>query len=75
MQKQTSSAESRAYGAATLMIGVPAIALLAVPFYSHVDPVVLDFPMFYWWTFLWIAALSLGILASYRIIERAKAGA
>jgi hypothetical protein len=57
---------------AAALIGVPVIALLAVPLYARTEPVVLDFPMFYWWTCLWIAALSAGIGLAFRIIQRAE---
>ena len=57
---------------ASVLIGVPVVALLAVPLYSRTEPVVWDFPMFYWWTCLWIAALSVGAGISFRLLERAQ---
>lgn len=65
-------AESGPYLRATALIGVPVIALLAVPLYARTEPVVLDFPMFYWWTCLWIAALSGGIALALRLLQRAE---
>jgi hypothetical protein len=64
---------ARPYAISAFLIGVPVLALLAVPLYSHREPVLAGFPMFYWWTFLWIAAISAGTWASYRIIGRATA--
>jgi hypothetical protein len=55
---------------ATVLIGVPVVALLAVPLYARTEPVLLDFPMFYWWTCLWIAALSVGITLAFRILPQ-----
>ena len=60
------------YVRATALIGVPVIALLAVPLYARTEPVVLDFPMFYWWTCLWIVALSAGIGMAFRVLQRVQ---
>jgi len=60
----------RAYLWATLLIGVPVLALLAVPLYARTEPTLFAFPMFYWWTFVWIAALSAGIGAAFHLLER-----
>ena len=37
-----------------LLLAIPWIALLAVPLYSRMTPVVWSFPLFYWHQFLWI---------------------
>ena len=37
-----------------LLLVVPFIAILWVPFYSSVDPAFLGIPYFYWYQFLWI---------------------
>ena len=59
---------------ATVVIGIPVIALLAIPLYARTEPVVLDLPMFYWWTFVWIAALSAGIGTAFHLLQRAEVG-
>jgi len=63
----------RAYVISALLMGLPVLALLAVPLYSRREPTIAGFPMFYWWTYLWIALISAGTWASYRIIGRATA--
>lgn len=66
-------APTRSYVVSTIIVAIPVIALLAVPLYSRREPVLFSFPMFYWWTFVWIALLSIAIFAAYRLIENAKA--
>jgi hypothetical protein len=73
MQKDPTRAVSRRpYLVATAAMGVPAVALLAVPLYSRTEPVFLTLPMFYWWTFLWIIGISAGTLIAHRVIEASK---
>jgi hypothetical protein len=66
---------ARPYAISAVLMAVPWVALLAVPFYSRTDPVLVGLPMFYWWTFLWIVLLAAATCASYLIIERAKSAA
>lgn len=76
MQKDSTRAVSRRpYLVATVAMGVPAVALLAVPFYSRTEPVLLTMPMFYWWTFVWIIGISAGTLIAHRVIEASKRAA
>jgi hypothetical protein len=37
-----------------LLLLVPFIAILWVPFYASGEPALLGFPFFYWYQFLWI---------------------
>ena len=67
------SGSAAPYVASAFLIGIPVVALLAIPLYSRKEPVLAGFPMFYWWTFLCIALVSAGTWTSYRLIERAKA--
>jgi hypothetical protein len=41
-----------------LLLLVPFVALLWVPFYNGRDPVVWGFPYFYWYMFLWVPIAS-----------------
>jgi hypothetical protein len=73
MQKDpTPAVGRRPYLVASVAMGVPVIALLAVPLYSRTEPVFLTLPMFYWWTFLWIIGISVGTLVAHRVIEASK---
>jgi Protein of unknown function (DUF3311) len=55
-----------------LLLLLPWIADLAVPFYNRVDPRLFGLPFFYWWQTLWIALAALCILPVYLHEERRK---
>ena len=41
-----------------LLLLVPFVALLWVPFYNSVDPQLWGIPFFYWYQFLWVFLTS-----------------
>ena len=41
---------------------IPFVALLWVPFYNRIDPVLFGIPFFYWYQFLWVLLTSLIII-------------
>jgi Protein of unknown function (DUF3311) len=41
-----------------LLLIVPFIGLLWVPFYNHTDPQLWGFPFFYWYQFVWVIISS-----------------
>lgn len=41
-----------------LLLVVPFIALLWVPFYNSIEPVLWGVPFFYWYQFLWVFLTS-----------------
>ena len=49
-----------------LLLIVPFIALLWVPFYNRQEPAIAGFPFFYWYQFLWIPLTSVLIYIVYR---------
>lgn len=51
---------------ARLLLLLPFIALLWVPFYNDKDPALLGFPYFYWYQFLWVPLTSLIAWAVYK---------
>jgi hypothetical protein len=42
-----------------LLLLLPFIALLDVPFYNHVEPTLAGFPFFYVWMFAWVVLAAL----------------
>ena len=48
-----------------LLLLVPFVALLWVPFYNSTEPTLLGFPFFYWYQFLWVPLTSILILIVY----------
>ncbi|MBV8815217.1 MAG: DUF3311 domain-containing protein [Verrucomicrobia bacterium] len=49
-----------------LLLLIPFVALLWVPFYNRAEPAVAGFPFFYWYQFLWIPLTSLLIYIVHR---------
>ena len=45
-----------------LMLLVPFVALLWVPFYNRLDPMLFGIPFFYWYQFVWVILTSLIIV-------------
>jgi hypothetical protein len=58
-------APEKSLGPWALLLLVPFIALLWVPFYNSSEPVLLGFPFFYWYQFLWVPITSLLIYVVY----------
>ncbi|SDV47772.1 DUF3311 domain-containing protein [Chitinasiproducens palmae] len=52
-----------------LLLLLPFIALLWVPFYNDVRPALWGFPFFYWYQFLWVPLTSLIIYIVYRVTK------
>ncbi len=49
-----------------LLLLVPFVALLWVPFYNSWEPSLFGFPFFYWYQFLWVPLTSLLIYLAHR---------
>jgi hypothetical protein len=49
-----------------LILLIPYIALLWLPFYNDTRPSFAGFPFFYWYQFLWVPLTSLLIYVVYR---------
>ncbi len=52
-------------GAWALLLLLPFVGLLWVPFYNSSEPALCGFPFFYWYQFLWIPITSLLIYIVY----------
>ena len=59
------STPEKSLGLWALLLLVPFVALLWVPFYNFSEPVLLGFPFFYWYQFLWVPISSLLIYIVY----------
>jgi Na+/proline symporter len=46
----------------SLLLLIPFVALLWVPFYNRLDPAIFGIPFFYWYQFIWVILTSLIIL-------------
>lgn len=49
-----------------LLLVLPFIGLLWIPFYNHELPYLLGFPFFYWYQFVWVPVTSFLIWLVYR---------
>jgi uncharacterized membrane protein len=45
-----------------LLLLIPFVALLWVPFYNRIDPTIFGIPFFYWYQFVWVILTSVIIL-------------
>lgn len=46
----------------SLLLLIPFVALLWVPFYNRLDPTIFGVPFFYWYQFVWVILTSLIIV-------------
>ena len=58
--------------AAGILLAVPIVALLWVGTYAKPEPVLLGFPFFIWYQFLWVFLCSFCTWMAYRQIEAAR---
>ena len=56
-----------------LLLLVPFIGLLWVPFYDQAEPSLFGFPFFYWYQFLWVPISSLLTYIVWRTTKRTDA--
>ena len=56
-----------------ILLLLPFIGLLWVPFYNSADPVLFGFPFFYWYQLAWVPISSLLIWLVYRSRARDEA--
>lgn len=48
------------------LLAVPCIAVLIVPFYNRIDPVLFGIPFLYWWLGMWAPLSSIFIALAYK---------
>ena len=58
--------------AAVVFLMVPIVALLSVGTYAKAEPMLLGFPFFIWYQFLWVFLCSFCTWMAYRQIEAAR---
>ena len=52
-----------------LLLLIPFVGLLWVPFYNRIEPKVFGIPFFYWYQFLWVLLTSLLIYAVHVLTD------
>ncbi|MGX7001975.1 DUF3311 domain-containing protein [Caballeronia sp. KNU42] len=63
------SIPGRARTAGTLLLLIPYVALLWLPFYNETHPSLMGFPFFYWYQLLWVPLTSLILYVVYRWVR------
>jgi len=53
-----------------VLLLIPYVALLWLPFYNHRMPALFGFPFFYWYQLLWVPITSLLLYVVYRGISK-----
>lgn len=61
---------NRRFSAIWLLLIVPYVGLLWVPFYNSARPELFGFPFFYWYQLAWVPLTSLLIWLVYRTVAR-----
>jgi hypothetical protein len=52
-----------------LLLLLPFVALLWVPFYNFIEPTAWGIPFFYWYQFLWVLITSALIILVHRMTD------
>ena len=55
------------YGLGRLLLLLPVVGLLWVPFYDRPEPALFGFPFFYWYQLAWVPLTSLLIWLAWRL--------
>jgi len=50
-----------------ILLAIPCIAVLVVPFFNRQEPSLFGVPFFYWWQILWVPLSSIFIGVVYRM--------
>lgn len=57
-----------------VLLAIPCIAVLAVPFYDKLEPSVFGIPFFYWWQLIWVPLSGVFIGIVYKMVVPAGSG-
>ena len=57
-----------------LLLAVPCVAVLVVPFFNRVEPQLWGIPFFYWWQLLWVPLSGVFIALVYRMVVVKRRG-
>ena len=53
---------------AVILLAIPCVAVLVVPFFNTDQPELFGMPFFYWWQLLWVVLSSVFIGIVYKMI-------
>ena len=49
-----------------VLLAIPCVAVLVVPFFNRVEPELWGIPFFYWWQMLWVPLSGVFVALAYR---------
>lgn len=55
-----------------VLLAIPCIAVLVVPFYNTIEPTLFGVPFLYWWLFIWVPLSSVFIGIVYKMVVPAS---
>lgn len=57
-----------------VLLAIPCVAVLVVPFFNRVEPQLWGIPFFYWWQMLWVPLSGVFVALVYRkvVVKRAE---
>jgi len=58
-------APKRRFRLSTLLLPIPYIAMMWVPYYNRIEPEIAGIPFFYWYQMAWIVIGALILLPAY----------
>lgn len=50
-----------------ILLAIPCVAVLAVPWFNTLEPRLFGIPFFYWWQLIWVPLSSVFIALVYRM--------
>lgn len=65
-------ANSALLAVAGVLLLIPIVAIVWVPFYARVEPRWGGFPFFFWYQFVWVFGCAVCTFAAYRLVLRAR---
>ncbi|WP_038168445.1 DUF3311 domain-containing protein [Thiomonas sp. FB-Cd] len=51
-----------------ILLAIPCIAVLVVPFYNTLEPSLFGIPFFYWWQLIWVPVSGVFIAIVYKMV-------
>ncbi|WP_072843212.1 DUF3311 domain-containing protein [Rhodococcus tukisamuensis] len=57
---------------AAVLLALPLVAILWVPFYARKDPELGGVPFFFWYQFAWVFLCAAATWAAYRLVLKAR---
>ncbi len=59
---------------AVILLAIPCVAVLVVPWFNKTDPAWMGMPFFYWWQLLWVPLSSVFLGIVYKLVVPSGSG-